>query len=187
MNDNITGFHCIDSFITDADEMTLVAAIQGMPLAPLKMRGQVSERHIASFGLEYDGRRHSLIDAPPLPPALTPLRDRLAEHVGIEAESLRAALVTEYPARAKIGAHVDNRSYGSIICGVSLLGDGLMTLEHDGRRDKLVIRPRSLYVMRSSARWYRHEFIARAHRYSITFRTVASEEAERDIEEDLPF
>ena len=111
-----------------------------------------SANGIASFGLYYDGRRHSLIDAPPLPPALTPLRDRVATHVGVDAERLRAALVTEYPAKAKIGAHIDNRSNGSIIGGVSLLGLGMMKLEHDGRTDKLEIQPRSLYVLRGPAR-----------------------------------
>jgi len=45
MNDNITGFDYTDSFITDAEEETLLTAIQSMPLASLKMRGKISERH----------------------------------------------------------------------------------------------------------------------------------------------
>ena len=62
----------------------------------------------------------------------------------------------------------------------------MMTLEHDGRKDKVLIRPRSLYVLRAPARWYRYEVVARAHRYSIAFRTIASEDAERDLDDDLP-
>jgi hypothetical protein len=75
------------------------------------MYGQFTERHVASFGLEYDGRRRALTAAPPLhstaialrpacsgalvwlPSALLPLRDRIAESAGVEAGHLRAVLV----------------------------------------------------------------------------------------------
>lgn len=43
-----------------------------------------------------------------------------------------------------------------------------MTIEHDGRKNKVQSLPRSLYAMRGSARWYRPELTAKAHRNSIT-------------------
>jgi hypothetical protein len=49
-----------------------------------------------------------------------------------------------------------------------------MTIEHDGRKNKVQSLPRSLYAMRGSARWYRPELTAKEHRNSITFRTIAA-------------
>jgi alkylated DNA repair dioxygenase AlkB len=151
------------------------------------MRGQLTHRRVASFGLEYDGRRRDLVEAAPIPDTFAALQRRVGDSIRVDADRLRSALVTEYPPGAKIGVHVDNRSYGSIICGVSLLGTGVMTLEHDGEKQKIEIQPRSLYVMRGAVRWYRHEVAARDHRYSITFRTVASDEADENSLEETPF
>jgi alkylated DNA repair dioxygenase AlkB len=187
MNDDISRFDYINEFLSNDEEQTLVQAIQALPLARLKMRGQLTHRRVASFGLEYDGRRRDLVEAAPIPDAFAALQRRIGASIRIDADRLRSALVTEYPPRAKIGAHVDNRSYGSIICGVSLLGGGVMTLEHDGRKGKSEIQPRSLYVMRGALRWYRHEVVARDHRYSITFRTVAEDEDDEYSLEDTPF
>jgi alkylated DNA repair dioxygenase AlkB len=187
MNDDISSFDYINEFISNDEEQALVHAIQLLPLASLNMRGQLTHRRVASFGLEYDGRRRDLVEAAPIPDAFTALQRRVGDSIRVDADRLRSALVTEYPPRAKIGAHVDNRSYGSIICGVSLLGAGVMTLEHDGQKQKIEIQPRSLYVMRGAVRWYRHEVVARDHRYSITFRTVASEEADEYSLEETPF
>jgi alkylated DNA repair dioxygenase AlkB len=176
MNNNIGGFDYIDNFISVSEEHDLAAAIRPLSLERLRIRGMLTHRSVASFGLEYDGRRRNLTEAPPIPDTFAALRVRVAEHVALPPERLRSALVTEYPAKAKIGMHQDNPSYGSVICGVSLLSAAVMTLEHDGRTDKLEIRPRSLYVLRGPARWYRHEVVARGHRYSITLRTIAAEE-----------
>lgn len=176
MNNDISGFDYINEFITTREEQALAETIRSLALERLWMRGQFTNRRVASYGLEYDGRWKDLSAAPPIPDAFAILLARVAEHVGVPAVHLRSALVTEYPAKAKIGMHQDNRSYGAIICGVSLLSPAVMTLEHDGRSDKLEIRPRSLYVLRGPARWYRHEVVARGHRHSITFRTVSAEE-----------
>jgi alkylated DNA repair dioxygenase AlkB len=187
MNDDISRFDYINEFISNDEEQALVQAIRLLPLARLKMRGQLTHRRVASFGLEYDGRRRDLVEAAPIPDTFAALQRRISASMRIEADRLRSALVTEYPPRAKIGAHVDNRSYGSIICGVSLLGAGVMTVGLDGQKQRIEIQPRSLYVMRGAVRWYPHEVVARDHRYSITFRTIAAEETDRYSLEETPF
>lgn len=176
MKNTIDGFTYISHFISEPEEQSLVEAVRTLALERLYMRGQLTHRRVTSFGLDYDGRRSALTPAAPLPDAFAWLQRRTAEQVGIDPERLRQALITEYPAKAKIGAHIDNKSFGLIICGISLIGDAVMTLEHSGMKEKLAIARRSMYVLRDAARWYRHEVVAREHRYSITLRTVAADE-----------
>ena len=67
MNNHISRFDYINDFISNDEEQALVQVIQCLPLARLSMRGQLTHRRVASFGLEYDGRRRNLVEAAPVP------------------------------------------------------------------------------------------------------------------------
>lgn len=173
------GFSYHPDVLTAAEEDVLLSAIRGLTLEPVMMYGRPTKRRIASYGLAYLPGRAVLAPTDAIPPVFQPIRDRAAGIAGVDATNLSQALVTEYPAKASIGMHVDNPSFGSIICGVSLAGSAVLTVEHDDERTAVVLAPRSLYILAGVARSYRHGLTATEHRYSLTFRTVAAEERRR--------
>ena len=150
------------------------------------MRGVVARRRVAFFGGSYDAG-----DRPksPMPAFLMPLRARLAEWAGVEADAFLMALVNEYPPGAPIGWHRDAPQYG-IVAGVSLLSSCRMKFRPylspaesaatpSARRTathEITLEPRSAYLMTGEARHHdEHHIPAVATvRYSITFRTARS-------------
>jgi len=173
------GFSYHPDILTHDEEAALTAAIRELTLEPVIMYGRPTKRRVASYGLAYLPGRTTLAPTDPIPPAFQDIRDRSAAIAGVDAAALSQALITEYPAKASIGMHVDNPSFGSIICGVSLAGGAVLTVEHDDTRTAVVLAPRSLYILADVARSYRHGLTATEHRYPLTFRTVAAEERGR--------
>src|SRR5215831_16147214 len=177
------GFRYTDEFITRDEEQALKVHIAGVEFSAFEMRGVVACRGVAFFGSAYDARSTPTTD---MPGFLLPLRARLAEWVGVDADDFAMALINEYTRGAPIGWHRDAPQYG-IVTGVSLLTPCRMKLrpyispsahikDSPPRKTthEVELLPRSAYVMSGAARRdYEHSIPAvAALRYSITFRTL---------------
>lgn len=176
------GFAYEREFITPDEEASLLAAIGTLPLSAAAYKQYTARRRTVSYGGRYDFSENALHEAPPIPDALAPLRDKVAAWVGVGSASFVQALVTEYSPGTPLGWHRDVPEF-EVIVGVSLGGWARMRLRpyRPGERQKrsaviaLELEPRSAYVMRGPARWAWQHCIAetRALRHSITFRTAA--------------
>jgi alkylated DNA repair dioxygenase AlkB len=169
------------NFILAADEQILLDAIAGISFSDFEMRGVVARRRVAFFGQSYDR-----IAAGPLPTFLLPLRARVAQWAGIDAEAFAMALINEYRPGSPIGWHRDAPQY-DIVAGISLLSACRMkfrpyrpapfTARQSGRRSathEVVLARRSAYLMTQESRTaYEHHIPPVAEmRYSVTFRTL---------------
>jgi alkylated DNA repair dioxygenase AlkB len=167
-------------FLTHADEQSLLAELEALPLREARYRGFTAKRRIMSFGAGYDFETNLLLPAPPLPPFLLALREPIAQWIGIGAEQFVQSTVAEYPAGTQVGWHRDVPQFG-MVAGISLSSACRMRLrpyphvKHANERVLvLVLEPRSAYVFRGVSRWrWQHAISAtKAQRYSITFRTL---------------
>ena len=175
------GFQYRDDFITETDERDLLVAIAGITFADFEMRGVVARRRVAFFGQSYDRTT-----AAPLPAFLLPLRARIAQWAGIDAEAFAMALINEYRPGSPIGWHRDAPQY-DIVAGVSLLSACRMKFRPyrsptspapaASRRSataEILLARRSAYLMAQESRTaYEHHIPPVVElRYSVTFRTL---------------
>jgi alkylated DNA repair dioxygenase AlkB len=180
------GFTLRDGFISPGEEQHLIETFRALDLAEAQYRQYTARRRIASFGGRYDFSHRELHTAEPLPDWLYPLRARVAELMGVPAESIQHALVAEYRPGTALGWHRDVPDF-EVIAGVSLLGRARMRLRpyphRKGDRTALTLdlAPRSAYVMRGPARWNWQHAISptKELRYSVTFRTLSSSYSDR--------
>lgn len=180
---DVEGLRYIPEVISPEDEASLVSGIETLELHPFVFRGIEARRRIAAFGVGYSFDRRALTEAPPVPPVLQPLAERVAHLAGIAVTSLAEALVTDYPIGAGIGWHRDAPPF-DVIVGVSLLSPCLLRLRRyvaagQSRRGQprpvaLRVAPRSAYVLAGRARtdWEHSIDAAITRRVSITFRTL---------------
>jgi alkylated DNA repair dioxygenase AlkB len=166
-----------EEFLSKEDEESLLAEIRKLPLEEAKYKAFTAKRRIAAYGSSYDFDTNELGPAPPIPPFLFPLRNRVASLISAEEQDLRHALVTEYRPGTELGWHRDVGEFG-IVVGVSLGGTCRMRFRRypPERRAKLFdldLAPRSVYVLRDEIRWRWQHSVARTKelRYSITLRT----------------
>jgi alkylated DNA repair dioxygenase AlkB len=173
------GFICKPEFITPDEEEALLAEIRNLPLSEAKYKDYTAKRRIISYGASYDFSSNELIPAGSIPPCLMPLRQRVAQWVGVPSSAFEHALIAEYKTGTQLGWHRDVPDF-EIIVGVSLAGASRMRLRpypaKKGRNAASLsvdLEPRSAYVMRGPARWaWQHSIPpTKATRYSITFRT----------------
>jgi len=167
-------------FIGADEERQLLEVIRTLPFHEAEYRGYTAKRRIVSYGAGYDFDANELRPAPPVPAFLHPLRAKVAQRVGISAEGVTHALVTEYRPGTQLGWHRDVPDF-ALVAGVSLgtacrmrfrpypprRGDPVFVLE---------LAPRSMYVLADAARWNWQHGIAPTPglRYSITFRTLSA-------------
>lgn len=166
-------------FLSREEEAGLLRIVASLPLAPMQYKGFSARREVLSFGGSYDFSAGRLDDAPGIPVELEPLRLRVAQWAGLAQQALAHALVARYTQGTPLGWHRDVPEFEDIL-GVSLAGDAVMRLRpwppREPRRAavrKLVVAPRSIYLMRGPARWAWQHSVAPVGglRYSITFRT----------------
>jgi alkylated DNA repair dioxygenase AlkB len=173
------GMRYRDNLISEADEASLAAFIQALPLKPFEFAGGFKgNRRVLSFGSRYDYNEQRLLDAKPIPPELDTVRQAAARFAGLSTADLKQALVTEYPVGAGIGWHRDKKMFGDII-GVSLLSSCKfrLRLRTEDRWDRvsLTAQPRSAYLLSGPSRslWEHSIPPMQQLRLSITFRTFA--------------
>jgi alkylated DNA repair dioxygenase AlkB len=175
------GLHYRDDFITEADEGVLLDAFAHITFSDFEMRGVVARRRVAFFGQSYDR-----VTAGTLPAFLLPLRARVAQWAGVDADAFAMALINEYRPGSPIGWHRDAPQY-DIVAGISLLSACRMkfrpyrgsrpTARQSGRRlatHEVVLKRRSAYLMTQESRMaYEHHIPPVAElRFSVTFRTL---------------
>jgi alkylated DNA repair dioxygenase AlkB len=166
-------------FLSPADEAALIAWIAAQPLAEMVYKGYTARRRVVGYGGRYDYDTNRLGPAPPIPPELHPLRQRVADWLGIPPDSFLHALVAEYREGTPLGWHRDVPDFEDVV-GISLGSDALMRfrpyphLPGTGVRPlAITLAPRSIYLLHGPSRWdWQHSVVATpALRYSITFRT----------------
>jgi alkylated DNA repair dioxygenase AlkB len=174
------GFRYQENVITEAEEATLVAALQKLDLKPFEFHGHAANRRVISFGLRYDYSRRTVEAASEFPSFLDELRVKVAEFARRGVNEFRQAGVNEYGPGAGIGWHKDKAQFG-IVVGVSLLARATMRFRRtQGRgwaRVSQTLVPRSIYLLSGEARteWEHSIPPLDELRYSITFRTVSND------------
>lgn len=166
------------SFLSAAEEDTLLETLGALAYDRVEMRGQVARRTVRLFGYGYDFDNRTLRPAEPLPDWLLPVRDRSARIAGVEPDQFVHALVNRYPPGATIGWHRDAPPFGPTVAGVCLGADAELRFQR--RRNgvryvfALPLPRRSAYVLSGVARsaWEHSIPAVEALRYSITFRTL---------------
>lgn len=166
-------------FIDADEERRLLQVIATLAFQEAEYRGYTAKRRIVSYGAGYDFDANVWRPAPPVPAFLHPLRAQVAQRLGLEAEALRRALVTEYRPGTQLGWHRDVPDFATVV-GISLGSACRMRFrpypaQRGSRVFALELAPRSLYVLAGAVRWQWQHGIAPtpALRYSITFRTLA--------------
>lgn len=174
------GFRYSEAFISPDEERRLVDHIRCLPLQPFQFGAYEGKRRVISFGSRYDYTRHAVEDAAPPPGWILPFMARVQEFGGSACAPIRQVLCTEYDKGVGIGWHRDRPHYGEVF-GLSLVSECRFRFrrpEGKGwRRFNIDAQPRSLYGMSGEARhiWEHSIPPVEDTRYSVTFRTLASE------------
>jgi alkylated DNA repair dioxygenase AlkB len=173
------GMRYATDFLTAEEEQHWIAFAQSLPLKEMNYKGYTARRRVLSFGGKYDYVRHRLDEGPPIPRELDPLREKVADWLGVAPDAFTQVLVAEYREGTPLGWHRDVPDFEDVV-GVSLLSDCVMRFrpyppQSPKKADilKIDVQPRSIYLLRGAARWDWQHSVAptRALRYSITFRT----------------
>jgi alkylated DNA repair dioxygenase AlkB len=171
------GFRYRAELITAKEEAELVRALQDMPFQPFDFHGHLANRRVVGFGLRYDYDRRAVVEAPPIPDFLLPLRSKVAAFADRPASAFGQVLINEYREGAGIGWHRDKPQFEEI-AGVSLLAACSFRLRRKTAtgwdRKTIIVEPRSVYLMAGPVRskWEHSIPPVAAHRYSITLRTL---------------
>jgi alkylated DNA repair dioxygenase AlkB len=167
-------------FMTVGEEQELLAQLRALPLVPFQFGVYEGKRRVASFGWRYDFTHHRLEAADALPDWIAPFAARAENFAGLSAGAIRHALCTEYETGAGIGWHRDRPQFDEVF-GLSLGSACRFRFRRKvgskWERFTFNAQPRSLYWMSGEARsvWEHSIPEVEALRYSITFRTMASE------------
>jgi alkylated DNA repair dioxygenase AlkB len=171
----IPGLVYIPDYLTEKDERKLAAAIDSAPW------DSTWERRRQPYGAGYG--LHATA-APPIPPWGQSLAERLIQE-GIGDRPFDHMLVNEYLPGQGIALHTDYEPFDRTIVSLSLLSPCVMDFRRkaDGRRESLLLMPRSLLVLNDEGRYeWQHGIprrkndrsdgitIPRRRRLSITFR-----------------
>jgi alkylated DNA repair dioxygenase AlkB len=174
----ISGLRYLPDYVTVAAERALVAAIDRRPWnTEWRRRRQ-----------PYGGGYGSRDPAPPIPDWGRRLAERMYAD-GLTPEPFDHMLVNEYQPGQGIAPHRDYAPYGRTVVSLSLLSPCVMDFQHraTGRRERLLLEPRSLLVLSDQARYEWEHGIAprkkdvwhglrvdRGRRLSVTFRFRAA-------------
>jgi alkylated DNA repair dioxygenase AlkB len=167
-------------FISEDEEQDLIARIRDLPLTPFQFGAFEGKRRIASFGWRYDYSVERLEHADDLPAWITPLLPRIEAFASLPRRDVRQVLCTEYDKGVGIGWHRDKPHFG-LIFGLSLASACKFRLRRkvSGKSERFTLeaQPRSLYMISGEARQVWKHSIAPVEtvRYSVTFRTMATE------------
>ena len=176
----VEGFNYFDDVMTEAEEQAYIISLEALTFNPVEFHGNVGRRRMTSFGWNYDLQRRTLARAEPMPPFLQNLRNLAADFAGIDANDLKQAIINEYSSGAGVGWHRDKEVFKDIV-GVSFGAPCVFRLRPKERGLQrpvsLTLEPRSLYIMKDSAReeWEHSVRAVDRLRYSVTFRNFKAE------------
>jgi alkylated DNA repair dioxygenase AlkB len=173
------GFRYHGNLLTADEEESLTRELAALPFEPFDFHGYKANRQVVGFGFRYDYSSRQVIDAPPLPSFLDPLRRKIAEAFRRNAEAFQQVLINEYRPGAGIGWHWDKPQFDEVV-GVSQLAPCTLRFRRKNGegwdRISLLVEPRSAYLLSGPSRtiWEHSIPPLDRHRYSITFRTLAT-------------
>ncbi|MER9614229.1 alpha-ketoglutarate-dependent dioxygenase AlkB [Mesorhizobium sp. M0207] len=176
------GFRYQPELITPDEEAALASQLATLPFQPFDFYGHLANRRVVGFGLRYDYDRGEVVEAPPIPGFLLPLREKVAAFARLPAETFVQVLINEYRPGAGIGWHRDKPHFEAV-AGVSLLAACSFRLRRKNGtrwdRKTVTVDPRSAYLMTGAARneWEHSIPPVAEHRYSITLRTLRPQRA----------
>ena len=98
----IEGLRYEREFLTRAEEAELLRLVQGFELREMRYKEYTARRRGISFGGSYDFDRHRLRPGAAMPPALHPLRARVAAWMGMAPEDFAHVLISEYRHAARL-------------------------------------------------------------------------------------
>ena len=171
------GFRYQPDLIAPAEETELLRHLESLPFQPFDFHGHLANRHVVGFGLRYDYDQRRVVEAPPIPEFLMPLRSKVAAFAARPAEAFAQVLINEYRPGAGIGWHRDKPHFAEIV-GISLLApcDFRLRRRTDSgwERHTVSVEPRSAYLVAGPVRtdWEHSIPPVDGHRFSITFRTL---------------
>jgi len=180
MTDLPPGLEIHQNYITKQEERDLIRGVKsGVWLTDLK-------RRVQHYGYPYSYRTRGVGDA--LPGGLPDWSDGLMTKMlndQLISSPMEQLIVNEYEPGQGIGRHVDSKSFGNTIVSMSLGSPCVMVfreLSGEKRVVEVVLKPRSLLIMRGDARSkWSHEIpsrksdngVKRGLRISLTFRYLA--------------
>lgn len=177
------GFRYQPALIEPAAEEALIMRVRELPFQKFDFHGYKGKRRVVSFGWKYEfsggGQLHK---ADEIPEFLLDLRSRAASFAKLEPAAFEHVLVTEYRPGAGIGWHRDKSVFGEVV-GISLLATCLLRFRRKvnakWERVNVLAEPRSAYHLTGPERaeWEHSILHVDELRYSITFRTMATDEA----------
>jgi alkylated DNA repair dioxygenase AlkB len=176
------GFAYQPELITSSEGTELVRHLESLPFQAFDFHGHLANRRVVGFGLRYDYDRREVVEAPPIPDFLQPLREKVAAFARQPPEAFAQVLINEYRPGAGIGWHRDKPHFEDV-SGVSLLAPCSFRLRRKAGsgwdRRTIVVEPRSAYLMTGPSRTeWEHSIPPLAeHRYSITLRTLRPKKA----------
>jgi len=171
------GFWYEEELLSPDEEEALTSTFERLPFREFEFRGFLGKRRTVSFGWRYDFNVRKLQPTETIPTFLLALRQKAAEFADLSEDGLQHALVTEYSPGAAIGWHKDRPEFANVI-GISLGAPCLFRFRRKQgtrwERASTELRPRSAYLLRSSARWdWQHSIPpVDTMRYSTTFRSL---------------
>ncbi len=172
------GFRYVGDLFSADEEEGLAREMEALPFKPFDFHGYEANRQVVGFGFRYDYSRRGVVEAPPVPTFLEPVRQRIGEAFDRPPEAFVQVLINEYRLGAGIGWHRDKPQFGEVV-GVSLLAPCNFRLRRKSGeawdRFSLTVEPRSAYMLSGPSRtiWEHSVPPLDRHRYSITFRTLA--------------
>ncbi|MER9344652.1 alpha-ketoglutarate-dependent dioxygenase AlkB [Mesorhizobium sp. M0601] len=176
------GFRYQPELITPDEEAALASQLATLPFQPFDFYGHLANRRVVGFGQRYDYDRGEVVEAPPIPGFLLPLREKVAAFARLPAETFVQVLINEYRPGAGIGWHRDKPHFEAV-AGVSLLAACSFRLRRKNGtrwdRKTVTVDPGSAYLMTGAARneWEHSIPPVAEHRYSITLRTLRPQRA----------
>ena len=171
------GLHFELDFISIFEEERILTFLSSLEYYQVIIHDNPSKRSVKHFGYKYSEKGEPELGEV-FPHELEFLRQRCAEKVQLQAETLASCLIAKYSEGSGVGWHSDARVYGSHIFGVSLASDCTMQFQQKPRGIRhvyeLSLPTRSFYIMSGESRYFwQHRISAtKALRYSITFRTL---------------
>ena len=93
------GFRYSADLLTPEREESLARELAALPFKPFDFHGYQANRQVVGFGFRYDYGARQVVEAPPLPSFLEPLRRTIAEAFDRPAQAFEQVLINEYPPR----------------------------------------------------------------------------------------
>ena len=111
------GFEYHAEWITVEEEQYLLAHLESLSFADVRMHGVIAKRKVVHFGWDYRYDSWAISPTEPIPQWLLPFRLRAADVMRVSMEAIQEVLITRYEPGAGIGWHRDAPMFGPRVLG----------------------------------------------------------------------